>query len=61
MLLTISKGKITFEQEYQSISMDEVQDLVKSFIHIHKVEDCSWSVCGEESLNDLSLKKLFSD
>jgi len=61
MLLTISKGKHTFEKEYDSISMEEIKDLTRSFMQIHQVDDCSWSVCGEESLTDLSLAELFSD
>jgi len=50
MLLTISNGKHTFEQEYGSISMDDVKDLTKAFMQIHHLDNCTWSLCGESNM-----------
>ena len=59
MKIVISEGKHKFENNYESIEMDEIKNLTKAFMQIYKLEKCIWNLCGEADLTNRTLGALF--
>ena len=52
MKLIIKEGKNIFENTYKELTMEDMRDLVKSFMTIYKIQTCEWTLTGNGSFGE---------